>query len=152
MVENTAPFRTCTRLLATEQHHPYCAVAFGQGSWAPKTVAAALDLPMPVSEIHYWGDLDARGLEIAREVLAATEAVGLSARLHESLWALMLKQPPPPAAKVPAAFGPSVVEILPERLQPRATAVLSERRRIPQERVGYELMRNVPRWWDRSIG
>lgn len=152
MVENTAPFRTCTRLLATESDHPYCAVAFGQGSWAPKTVAAALDLPMAVSEIHYWGDLDVRGLEIAREVLTATRVVGLSARLHESLWALMLEQPPPRATKGPAVFAPSVVEVLPERLRSRATAVLSERRRIPQERVGYELLRNVPRWWDCSIG
>jgi hypothetical protein len=26
--------------------------------------------------------------------------------------------------------------------------VLSERQRIPQERVGYELLHRIPRWWD----
>jgi hypothetical protein len=148
MVENTATFRTCTRLLAAEEDHPYCAVAFGQGSWAPKTVPAALDHPTPVDELHYFGDLDVRGLMIARDVLSAADAVGLTARVHASLWAILLAQAPAGTAKGSSTFDPAIVDVLPTHLRTRAIAVLRECRRIPQERVGYDLLRRTPRWWE----
>jgi hypothetical protein len=147
MVENTAAFRTCARLLAAESGHPYCAVAFGQGSWAPKTIPAALDHPTPITEVHYWGDLDVRGLEITRDVLAAAATVGLTARLHIPLWTLMLAERPVPPTG-PTAFQPTLLDVLPVELRERVAEVLSERQRIPQERVGYELLHRIPRWWD----
>ncbi|TDO51567.1 uncharacterized protein DUF2220 [Kribbella sp. VKM Ac-2527] len=148
MVENTAAFRTCARLLAAESGHSYCAVAFGQGSWAPQTVPAALDHPTPITEVHYWGDLDVRGLEITRDVLAAARAVDLAAHVHTSLWSLMLTKRPIPTTKGPTTFHPTLVDVLPAHLRQRATTVLSERHRIPQERVGYEVLLRTPRWWD----
>lgn len=148
MVENTATFRTCTRLLTAEKGHPYCAVAFGQGSWAPKTVPAALDHPTPVDELHYFGDLDVRGLTITRDVLNAAGAVELAARPHTSLWSILLAQAPAGPAKGPPTFDPAIVEVLPNHLRTRAIAVLRERRRIPQERAGYDLLRRTPRWWE----
>lgn len=148
MVENTATFRTCTRLLSAEKGHPYCAVSFGQGSWAPKTVPAALDHPTPIDELHYFGDLDVRGLEITREVVSVAEAVGLRAQAHASLWSIMLAQDPAGPAKGPEVFDPAIVDVLPVQLRGPATAVLRERRRIPQERAGYDLLSRTPRWWD----
>lgn len=148
MVENTATFRTCTRLLTAEKDHPYCAVAFGQGSWAPKTVPAALDHPTPVDELHYFGDLDVRGLTITRDVLNAARAVELAARVHTSLWSIMLAQAPAGPAKGPPTFDPAIVDVLPTYLRARAIAVLRERRRIPQERAGYDLLSRTPRWWE----
>ncbi|GAB3769195.1 Wadjet anti-phage system protein JetD domain-containing protein [Microlunatus parietis] len=150
MVENTAAFRTCARLLAAESGHPYCAVAFGQGTWAAQTITAALDHPTPITEVHYWGDLDVWGLEITREVLAAARTVDLTARVHTSLWTLMLSKRSIPTTKGPTTFDPTLVDVLPVQLRQRAITVLAKRHRIPQERVGYELLLCTPRWWEFS--
>ena len=78
MVENTAAFRSCSQLLAHDDGHPYFAVAFGQGAWAPKTVPAAIELPGTIRAIDYWGDLDPNGLAVTRDVVNAAAEVGLA--------------------------------------------------------------------------
>lgn len=147
MVENTAAFRTCTRLLAADEGHPYAVVAFGQGSWAPKTIASAVELPMPIRSVDYWGDLDVRGLAITRDVIDAAVDIGLRAQAHPFLWRLMLTQKTAGPATGPATYDRSLLKLLPGDVQPRAADVLDRRHRIPQERVGYEQLSETPRWW-----
>lgn len=148
MVENTAAFRSCTRLLAAEEGHPYFAVAFGQGAWAPKTVPAALDLPAPISSIDYWGDLDLKGLAIARDVVHAARDSGLAGSPHPRLWQLLLAQEPSVSSLEPRPFDRSLLDVLPEDLRTTAGDVLSSGARIAQERVGYEKLSTLARWWD----
>jgi len=148
MVENTAAFRTCSQLLAQEDEHPYFAVAFGQGAWAPKTIPAALELPALVCAVDYWGDLDVNGLAITRDVVVAAAEVGLTASAHPRLWRMMLAEEPVPHLKAPRIFDAELLEVLPSDLRTRAGEVLADRRRIPQERVGYERLSSTARWWD----
>lgn len=149
MVENAAAFRTCSRLLAADaDHHPYFAVAFGQGSWAPKTIQAALELPRPVWSVDYWGDLDPNGLAITREVIQAAAAAGLTAQAHPTLWRLMLAHHPVPHPSARRTSDPSLVTVLPNELRSRARTVIDNHSRIPQERVGYDELSSTSRWWD----
>lgn len=151
MVENTAAFRSCSRLLALEDDHPYFAVAFGQGAWAPNTVAAAVELPSPICAVDYWGDLDVNGLTITRNVILEAARVGLVASAHPALWRLMLTKDPVAHAKARRTFDPAVLDVLPTDLRARAREVLGERQRIPQERVGFELLHATERWWDPDL-
>jgi hypothetical protein len=148
MVENTAAFRTCSRLLALEESHPYFAVAFGQGAWAPNTIPAALEFPGPIRAIDYWGDLDVNGLAIARDVVLAAAGVGLIAGTHATLWRLMLAHDPVPHSKAARNYDAFLVDVLPSDLRVRAGEVIAGRCRIPQERVGYEELSSSKRWWD----
>lgn len=152
MVENTAAFRSCSRLLASDSDHPYFAVAFGQGAWAPKTVPSVVELPAAITALDYWGDLDPNGLAITRDVLEVARELGLVARAHSELWRMTLAERPVPHASAPRSFAPSLLDVLPEDLQARAWEVLSERCRIPQERVGYDRLSVSPRWWDPGSG
>lgn len=148
MVENTAAFRSCSQLLAHDDGHPYFAVAFGQGAWAPKTVPAAIELPVPIRALDYWGDLDPNGLVVTRDVVRVAAEVRLAARAHPTLWRLMLAEEPLPHAKAPRTFDPSLLDVLPVDLRSLAGDVLSARCRIPQERLGYERLVSTSRWWD----
>jgi len=148
MVENTAAFRSCATLLADDYGHPYFAVAFGQGAWAPKTVPAAIELPAPIRAVDYWGDLDPNGLAITRDVIGAATDVGLAASAHPTLWRLALCEEPVPHNTAARSFDPLLLDVLPVDLRTRASAVLSARCRIPQERVGYERLSSTARWWD----
>lgn len=148
MVENTAAFRSCTRLLASEHGHPYFAVAFGQGAWAPKTVPAALDLPGPITSIDYWGDLDISGLAIAREVVLVARASGLAGSAHAKLWRLLLAQAPSASPSGARPYDPSLLDVLPDDLRASADEVLASGGRIAQERVGYERLSATAEWWD----
>lgn len=148
MVENAAAFRSCARLLADSTRHPYYAVAFGQGAWAPKTVPSARDLPHPISAVDYWGDVDPNGLAITRDVLREVVTLGLSAQAHPTLWRLTLAHQPVPHTTSARSWESSILDSLPEDVRLRAEAVLTSRHRIPQERVGYEQLSSTPRWWD----
>lgn len=148
MVENTAAFRSCSRLLAAEATHPYFAVAFGQGAWAPKTVPAALELPRPITAIDYWGDLDVSGLAIARDVMLAARASGMTGASHPRLWRLLLAEDPSASPSGPRAYDRSLLDVLPDDLRLTADHVLAAGGRIAQERVGYDRLSATAGWWD----
>lgn len=148
MVENTAAFRSCTRLLTTEEGHPYFAVAFGQGAWAPKTVPAALALPRPIAAIDYWGDLDVKGLAITRDVILAARGSGLVGSAHARLWRLLLAQAPSASSSQPRPYDTTLLDVLPEDIRFTADAVLASGARIAQESVGYEKLSAIARWWE----
>jgi hypothetical protein len=150
MVENTAAFRTCSRLLGGQEGHAYYAVAFGQGKWAPKTVPFAKELPAEISAIDYWGDLDAEGLKIAGDVREAALEVGLAASCHWRLWSLLLDCEPVDAGSTPANLD-SRISVLPADLREGARRVLGSGLRIPQERLGYEVLRQVGGWWESAV-
>lgn len=148
MVENTAAFRTCSKLLAADSGHPYYAVAFGQGKWAPKTVASAKTLPA-VSAVDYWGDLDVEGLKIARDACQAGRAAGLETSCHPRLWGLLLDCEPV-STESDSRYQVEVTSVLPAELRERAGAILAGGYRIPQERLGYEVLRQTPAWWSHA--
>lgn len=147
VVENTAAFRSCSRALDETRGHPYFAVAFGQGTWAPSTLASVRDLSVAIHAVDYWGDLDVNGLTITRNVINAGTDIGIPTQAHPALWRLMLACKPSAHSKAPRSFDASLVEVLPADLRPIATSVLRERTRIAQERVGYERLAATERWW-----
>lgn len=147
MVENTAAFRTCSKLLAgTDDQHQYYAVAFGQGKWAPKTVGFAGELPVEIVAVDYWGDLDVEGLKIAKDTCAAAEEAGLEATCHSQLWRLLLECESVPAQSR-SQFSATITAVLPAHLRDRAQNVLGAGMRIPQERLGYQNLVAIPEWW-----
>lgn len=147
MVENTAAFRSCTRALNEISGHPYYAVAFGQGAWAPSTLASVHDLAVAINAVDYWGDLDVNGLTIARNVIDAGTEIGIPTQAHPALWRLMLSCKPTAHSKAPRSFDASLVTVLAADLRPIATDVLQARTRIAQERVGYERLAATEWWW-----
>lgn len=147
MVENTAAFRSCSRALNETPGHPYLAVAFGQGAWAPSTLASVHDLSVAINAVDYWGDLDVNGLTITRNVINAGTEIGIPTQAHPSLWRLMLACKPSAHSKAPKSFDASLVDVLAADLRPIATRVLGARTRIAQERVGYERLAASQWWW-----
>ena len=112
MVENTAAFRSCSRALNETSGHPYFAVAFGQGTWAPSTLASVHDLSVAIKAVDYWGDLDVNGLTITRNVINAGTDIGIPTQAHPALWRLMLACKPSAHSKAPRSFDASLVEVL----------------------------------------
>lgn len=67
---------------------------------------------------------------------------------HPRLWQLLLAQEPSVSSLEPRPFDRSLLDVLPEDLRTTAGDVLSSGARIAQERVGYEKLSTLARWWD----
>lgn len=113
-VENHATFRTLLRVLRTDNHPQWAAVAWVQGrNTAP--LEALRTLPFTVTRFDYLGDLDPAGLAIAATACAVAERVGTPAQPAERLWELLVRQPHRPGPTVAEAEARRLVEWLPAR-------------------------------------
>ena len=132
ILENEATFDSFCRL---SRHKPvFALVVYGRGHEIQKCVpylqreASRAGVP----EIHYFGDVDRRGLEIPRQ-LALNAAVGVPVRPLVVAYEAILRQTP--ASTQPA---PACCDWLPPDLAARAATIVLESRRLPQEAFGWD--------------
>lgn len=151
--ENAGPFAVARRVLAEMKSRPYDLIAYGGG----RSILAALGhiktIERSVESIHYVGDLDHAGLDIAwtarkrardlglpgvlpaaelhRQMLAAAEAFG-----HADGW---------PAAheRVSEDERQRLLDFVAPPLRTQIGAVLRAGRRIPEEVLGPEELRSA---------
>ncbi|MCW6005674.1 hypothetical protein K1W54_13960 [Micromonospora sp. CPCC 205371] len=141
-VENHATFRTLLRVLRTDNHPQWAAVAWVQGrNTAP--LEALRTLPFTVTRFDYLGDLDPAGLAIAATACAVAERVGTPAQPAERLWELLVRQPHRPGPTVAEAEARRLVEWLPASIRNDAQALLTSGRRVPQEALRLEFLVEV---------
>lgn len=150
VVENQATFHSIVRILRqVGGNHTYGGVVWGQGRMAASRIAYATKLPIPIQSLDYFGDLDVEGLEIAEETCRTANLIGLRAAPHIPLWARLLAARPVTTGTV---VGPEraarAVLWLPEALRPSALEVLGNKKRIPQERIGFEQLLADRSWME----
>jgi hypothetical protein len=147
VAENNATYHsllTSARELS-QSTRPDLHVAWGSGRQFPVAIdSVRLLAPMPVS-LHYFGDLDHAGFQIAIDAARAAVQQGLPIlRPATALYEAALDYGTPRVDK--SNFGSrldysDLLEWLPERLRPRVATLLHGRMRIPQETVGRRLLR-----------
>jgi hypothetical protein len=150
--ENADPFAVARRVLVDMKAPPYDVIAYGGG----RSVLAALGhiqtMERPVDSIHYVGDLDHPGLDIAwcaqrcakelrlpliapaselhRQMLVAAEAFG-----HPHGW--------PSRERSPERDRSRVLEVLSRELRPAVEVILKADRRVPEEVLGPDELRSA---------
>ena len=132
IVENEATFNSFCRLCRHKR--AYELVIYGRGQEILKCTAYLRREveKSEVSEIGYFGDVDRRGLEIARQ-LSLNPEIGRPVVPLVFAYQALLGQVTPVADPVPACC-----DWLPAELAQRAAALLSAGRRMPQEAFGWE--------------
>lgn len=148
--ENSGPFAVARRVLGELESGPYDLVAYGGG----KSVLAALGhiktIDRCVDSIHYVGDLDQAGLDIARAVQEYSTKLGLptvapATELHRQMLlsadAFGYPQGWPGREYVPTAELQRVLDVLSADLRGRVRAIIEAGRRIPEEVLGPDELR-----------
>jgi hypothetical protein len=149
VAENTATFDSLVRVIRDHHGHgPVGLVAFGEGRHFDVSAPYLSQLDPPPAPVWYFGDLDAKGLEIPQLANRRLAAVGLApVRPAVALYRLLLTNGTP--AKVnrpPAASGlAALVGWLPAELRDPAARLLAGHR-LAQEAVGYEQLCDAGAW------
>jgi hypothetical protein len=150
--ENAGPFAVARRVLAELRLRPYDLVAYGGGRSLVASLAHLKTINRDVESLHYVGDLDRAGLDIAwhaghrarelelpglepadelhRQMLSAAEAFG-----HRNGW--------PARETFSAADRSRVLNVLSPDLRDRVDAMLSAGGRIPEEVLGPDELRSA---------
>lgn len=148
--ENAGPFAVARRVLSEMKPRPYDLVAYGGG----RSVLAALGhlktIDRCVESIHYVGDLDDDGLDIAWGARRCAKELGLppvilASKLHRQmlLAAESLGQPLgwPARRRLSDTDRAKALELLPLDVRSRVDVVLKSGHRIPEEVLGPEELR-----------
>lgn len=153
--ENAGPFAVARRVLAELKVRPYDAIAYGGG----RSVLAALGhirtIEPAVESIHYVGDLDSVGLDIASGVRRRSSDIGLpmigpASELHRQmlLAAESFGRPHgwPAREGITDANRHRLLEVLSHDVRDRVDRILHANCRIPEEVLGPEEFRRA---WSR---
>jgi hypothetical protein len=156
--ENAGPFAVARRVLSELSVRPYDLVAYGGG----RSVLAALGhiktIEQNVKTIHYVGDLDHAGLDIALGVRKIAGKLGLpSVEPASELYAQMLAaaeafghpQGWPAQGSFSETERRNILLCLPAELRGRIEAILQKGARIPEEVLGPEEFRNA--WSSKNL-
>ncbi|MCE7892471.1 MAG: hypothetical protein DYH12_22660 [Sorangiineae bacterium PRO1] len=143
--ENAGPFNVARRVLAEIAARPYDIIAYGGG----RSVLAALGhiktIERGVESIHYVGDLDHAGLDIAWATRNCARDLGLPAvlpatELHRQMLAgaeaFGLPQGWPSIERFSEGDRQRILEVIAPSLRSQVTAVLRAGCRIPEEILG----------------
>lgn len=152
VVENAATFFSLANLAPADS--PLGFVAYGGGNAFPATVEFIRDLPAlanhggPITDVRYFGDLDAEGLDVARRADDAARRADLPAVLPAvGLYARLLRAGTAQAdAQVAPERATSLVEWLPTTLRADTFRHLAEGHRLAQEAVGTDVLTADPTW------
>jgi hypothetical protein len=151
VLENIATYHSVLATLPSGS--PIGLVVFGGGANFAASVAYFAELAAdgdatPVSQIHYFGDLDRRGLEIPLAADATARQIWLPAVLPAvKLWTELLGAGRrAPHRRVHAATADGLVAWLPVALRPAAHDVLVSGARLAQEAVGTERLLGDLSW------
>jgi hypothetical protein len=147
VIENSDTFDTLARLLA-DRPGRIGWIAWGAGKAFEAAVVSVADLP-EVSEILYYGDLDAPGLRIPAAATQTATSEGLptirpAVELYRTL--LVHGRPQPGYEQVDQQSAAVLASWPPTDLQTPVIALLASGQRIPQEATGLELLTHTERW------
>ncbi len=143
--ENAGPFAVARRVLQALPSRPYDLVAYGGGRSVLAGVAHLKTIDRAVETIHYVGDFDEAGLEIALQLRSCAAKLGLppvnpATELHRQmlLAASALRHPDGwtndvRSSKVVPAHA---LQAVAPDLRPSVERVLAAGRRIPEEVLG----------------
>ena len=142
VIENLHTYDSFRRWNAREGAH--LAVVYGAG----KAFAGMLDdlgrivVELGAYEIHYFGDLDAEGLQIPA---SATRVLGTLPLVPAEQWYEMLLDRGVGLSlpDVEPTAPESGLQWLPDRLRPRVKRLLMTGRRLPQELIGWDQLRDI---------
>jgi hypothetical protein len=143
--ENAGPFAVARRVLGELKARPYDLIAYGGG----RSVLAALGhiktIERSVESIHYVGDLDHAGLDIAWGARKCARELGLTAILPaEELHRQMLLAAAAfghPQGRFSEAERQRILDVLTPQIRGQVQAVLQAGRRIPEEVLGPDELR-----------
>lgn len=144
--ENAGAFMLARQLLQTLDEPPYHLLAYGSGRTLPAGLPHLQTIGRSIATIHYVGDLDPLGLEIALLANERATRLGLPPVAPAPGWhtgmldaAAELGHPEGwPSSKSHVVSRPldELLAFLPEAARERANAVLVANHRIPEEVLG----------------
>jgi Uncharacterized protein conserved in bacteria C-term(DUF2220) len=149
VVENSDTFDTLAALLAYQPDRVGW-IAWGAGQAFEASVLSVADLPQ-VTEVRYYGDLDASGLRIpaAASELAASEGLP-EVQPATDLYRILLDRGAPQRinseGRLDQDRAAAIASWLPPELRSEVAALLAAGRRIPQEATGFELLARSQSW------
>ncbi|HEX5050640.1 MAG TPA: DUF2399 domain-containing protein [Planctomycetota bacterium] len=143
--ENAGPFSVAMRVLAEMRDRPYDLIAYGGGKSILAAIGYLKELDRRVDSLHYVGDLDPAGLEIAAACRRRAAEIGLppiapASELHRAMLesAAAFGSPrgwPTPAGCANTDLQP-LLKFLDADLRDRVRDVIGTGRRIPEEVLG----------------
>ncbi len=150
--ENADPFAIARRVLGEMEDPPYGIVVYGGGYAFSSSVAYLATLDRQISEIHYVGDMDKTGLEIALAARDTASAAGLpklkpATALHREMIrsAEALGKPGGWPASNRRSLAPPLLQTMAAYLGEKLFSVVIELvesgNRIPEEVLGMREMR-----------
>jgi hypothetical protein len=150
--ENAGPFAVARRVLRELGTRPYDLIAYGGG----RSVLAALGhiktIERRVGSIHYVGDLDHAGLDIAWSARHCCQELGLptlqpASELHMRMLSAAEAFGHPVGWPAQESFTQAsrerILEVLAPEARERVGAILSSGRRIPEEVLGPDELRGA---------
>jgi hypothetical protein len=153
--ENAGPFAVARRVLGELTCRPYDVIAYGGG----RSIVAALGhiktIDRGIDSIHYVGDLDHAGLDIAWEARRRSKELGLPAvapagELHRQMLSAAESFGHPLGWPAEEGFSDSerrrILDVLSPEVRGRVEDMLEKGRRIPEEVLGPDELRNA---WSR---
>lgn len=156
--ENAGPFAVARRVLTDLPTRPYDLVAYGGGRAVVAALGHVKTIERRVDSIHYVGDLDHAGLDIAWAVRRRAEDLGLPAvrpadELHRQmlLAAEAFGQPQgwPAQERLADLHRSGVLEVLTSDVRGPVEALLCAGCRIPEEVLGPDEVRAA---WSAAAG
>ena len=147
--ENAGPFAVARRVLGEMAVRPYDLIAYGGGRSVLAAIGYIKTIERTVESIHYVGDLDHAGVEIAWALRRRSRELGLLAvqaasELHRQMLsaaeAFLHPQGWPAHDGCSDVDRSRILEVLSPDVRARVDALLGAGRRIPEEVLGpYEL-------------
>lgn len=150
--ENSGPFSVARRVLADMKARPYDLIAYGAGRGVLAALGYVKTIERKVESIHYVGDLDHAGLDIACGARRCAEDLGLPALqpASELHWQMLLAaeslgfpQGWPGHERFADVDRSRILDVLSVDLRGRVDAILSAGRRIPEEVLGPDELRSA---------
>jgi hypothetical protein len=156
--ENAGPFAVARHILAELQARPYDLVAYGGGRSLLASLGHLKTIERSVQSIHYLGDLDHAGLDIARAARKCAKELGLPPLLPaDELHRQMLVAAEafghslgwPAGGRFSDSEREMVLDVISPSLRGQIHALLRAGRRIPEEVLGPDEFRaawsSIPR-------
>ncbi len=149
--ENAGPFSVAREVLSRMKTPPYGMVAYGGGNGVLASLPHLLLIGRPVAGLHYVGDLDLTGLEIASAAQLLAQRCGLpsleaapGAHLKMLATAKLLGGLGGWKSSTSSKYRPdrlaAALRFLPADARDLACAVLASRNRVPEEVLGPDEM------------
>jgi hypothetical protein len=150
--ENAGPFAVARRVLAAMQSRPYDLVAYGGGRSVLASLGHIKTIERGVESIHYVGDLDYAGLDIAWGARRCAKDLGLPAvapasELHRQMLSAAESfghpQGWPAQERIADVDRTKILDVLSSDVRGQVDAILKVGRRIPEEVLGPDELRSA---------